>query len=286
MSWVRYLPLALLPAVPLAQLRVDAALGSFRAQEEVLYLWSGEHVKRLCPGFEGLMADVYWLRTVQYFGGQRAFSQSKDFSLLEPLIDITVSLDKRFEIAYRYGAIFLSEPKPLGAGRPEAGVALLRRAAEAMPGSWRLRQELGFFTYMFLRDHKAAAEVLLEAAEIPGSPYWIKSMAGNILAKGGERSLARRIWQEMYDRGEAGIMRDIAHLNLQRLDAKDLAEEIERRVALFLGDTGRLPGSLTELREAGLLAFVPRDPVGVEFSYDPQTGKVTIGRTSQLWAVE
>jgi len=123
LSWARYLPLMLLPAVPLAQMRVDRALGSLRSQEEVLYLWSGDHVKRLCLGFEGVMADIYWLRTVQYFGGQRAFSRSKDFSLLEPLIDITVSLDPRFEIAYRYGAIFLSEPKPLGAGRPEGGCA-------------------------------------------------------------------------------------------------------------------------------------------------------------------
>jgi hypothetical protein len=276
----------LLPAVPLAQMRVDRALGSSRSQEEVLYLWSGDHVKRLCLGFEGVMADVYWLRTVQYFGGQRAFSLSEDFSLLEPLIDITVSLDPRFEIAYRYGAIFLSEPRPLGAGRPEAGVALLRRATEALPGSWRLRQELGFFTYMFLADHEAAAEVLLEAAEIPGSPYWLKTMAGSILGKGGKRQIARRIWQELYDRAEAGVMKEIAHLNLQRLDAKDLAEALEQQVALFLGNTGRLPGSLTELRTAGLLAFVPQDPTGVELSYDPETGRVAVSRDSTLWVLE
>ncbi len=62
------------PAVPWSQARIDERLGSFRAQEEVLYLWSGEHVRRLFPGFEGLAADIYWLRTVQYFGGERVFS--------------------------------------------------------------------------------------------------------------------------------------------------------------------------------------------------------------------
>ncbi len=286
MSLARYLLLALLPAVPWTQMRVDSALGSFRSQEEVLYLWSGDHVKRLWPGFEGVMADIYWLRTVQYFGGQRAFFESKDFSLLEPLIDITVTLDPRLEIAYRYGAIFLSEPKPLGAGRPEAGVALLLRGSEAIPGSWRLRQEAGYYTYMFLHDHVRAAEVLLEAAEIPGAPYWVEAMAGNILARGGERQIARLIWQEMYDRALVGIMRQIAHLNLQRLDARDVADTIEQAIALFQARAGRYPDSLAELQAVNLLISVPPDPAGTDFSYDPETGKVTVSRQSPLRSVE
>jgi hypothetical protein len=110
------------PLVPLSQAGIDRLAGAQRAQEEVLYLWSGEHVKRLVPGFESLAADIYWLRTVQYFGGHRRFVSDKRFELLRPLIDITTALDERLEIAYRYGAIFLSEPRPLGAGRPKEGV--------------------------------------------------------------------------------------------------------------------------------------------------------------------
>ena len=98
------LPLVLLlPAVPWTQARIDREIGTFRAQEEVLYLWSGEHVKRLFPGFETLAADVYWLRTVQYFGGERLFTREKRFELLQPLVDIATTLDPRLEIAYRYG---------------------------------------------------------------------------------------------------------------------------------------------------------------------------------------
>ncbi|HET8646727.1 MAG TPA: hypothetical protein VFO85_14630, partial [Vicinamibacteria bacterium] len=42
--------------------------------KDVLYLWSGRHVKRMFPGFEHLAADIYWIRTVQYFGGKHAFT--------------------------------------------------------------------------------------------------------------------------------------------------------------------------------------------------------------------
>ena len=139
MRWLAFFPLALLPLLPAVQGRIDQRLGEFRAQEEVLYVWSGEKLRRLASGFEDFLADIYWLRTVQYFGGQRRFSHEKRFELLEPLTDVTTALDPRLEIAYRYGAIFLSEAWPIGAGRPQAGVALLQRGAEANPGAWRLR---------------------------------------------------------------------------------------------------------------------------------------------------
>src|SRR5688572_22397892 len=88
-------------AVPWTQARIDERFGKHRAQQEVLYLWSGEQIKRMVPGFENLLADIYWLRTVQYFGGQRVYATDKRFDLLLPLVNITTTLDPRMEIAYR-----------------------------------------------------------------------------------------------------------------------------------------------------------------------------------------
>ena len=48
------------------------------------------------------------------------------------------------------------------------------------------------------------------AAKIAGAPYWLESMAGTFLVKGGERETARRIWRDMYARAEPGIMKDNA----------------------------------------------------------------------------
>lgn len=275
--------LLLAAAVPLLQMRVDASLGEFRAQEEVLYLWKGEQVKRLFPGFEGLMADVYWLRTVQYFGGQRAFAKEKRFDLLEPLIDITVTLDPMFEIAYRYGAVFLSEPPPIGAGRPEAGVALLVRGCHALPRAWFLHQLRGFFTYFFLRDAEKAAAALLEASKIPGAPFWMKTTAADFLAKGGEREKSRRLWQEMYRQFEEGPLRDNALAQMQRLDALDQADALNRSIEAFASRMGRRPLSLADLARTGLLPFLLVDPTGVPFEYDPAEGKAKISKRSTLW---
>jgi hypothetical protein len=275
--------LALLPVVPWTQARIDRRVGEFRAQEEVLYLWSGTQVKRLFPGFEDLAADVYWLRTVQYFGGQRLFAAHRRFELLRPLIGITTTLDPRLEIAYRYGAIFLSEPPPAGAGRPREGVLVLERGVQNNPGSWRLRQDLGFFHYIYLHDPERAAAILNEAADLPEAAFWLRMMAADLLAKGGERANSRRMWQQMYEQAEPGIIKDNAALRLRILDSRDLADRLTEIVVEFERRTGRRPTRLAELLSAGLWRGPLVDASGTPFGYDPGKGRVFIEPASPMW---
>jgi hypothetical protein len=283
MRLARFAWLLLLPVVPWAQVRIDDSLGGFRAQEEVLYLWSGEQVRRMVPGFENVMADLYWLRTVQYFGGQRVFAKEKRFELLQPLVDITTTLDPKFEIAYRYGASFLAEPNPIGAGKPEEAVALLERGVANLPRTWLLRQNLGFYTYFFLRDPRRAADSLLAARELPGAPVWLETMAADFLGKGGDRQTARQMWSRMYENQEEGPLKWNAKSQLQRLDALDAIDVLNRRLGEFKTRHGRWPASFHELKQAGLLPFQPVDPTGVPFHYDPVNGKVEIPQASTLW---
>ena len=67
MSWARWLPLVLLPVVPLAQRAVDTRRDAAEPDHQRLYLRSGDRLRKLVPGYENVLADVYWLRTVQYF---------------------------------------------------------------------------------------------------------------------------------------------------------------------------------------------------------------------------
>jgi hypothetical protein len=269
--------------VPLSQRRIDQRAGIFRAQEEVLYLWSGEKVKRLVPGFESIAADVYWLRTVQYFGGQRLFARDKRFELLRPLIDITTTLDPRFEMAYRYGAIFLSEQPPLGAGRPREGIEVLERGAQALPGSWRLRQDLGFFQFLFMGDATAAAKVLVEASQIPGAAYWLRTLAADLLAKGGDRESSRRMWRQMFEQSEEGVIRENARVWLMILDSLDVRDALAAAVADFERRYGRRPAQLEELVTSGGWKGPLVDSSGVRLGYDPETGRVFIPETSPMW---
>src|ERR1700749_4172885 len=60
--------------------------------EEVLYISSPKALKTMSLGYSGLLADIYWTRAVQYFGGKH-HDGSHNYDLLAPLLEITTTLD-------------------------------------------------------------------------------------------------------------------------------------------------------------------------------------------------
>src|SRR6266481_5569476 len=92
-----------------------AALYPSSPMEDVLFISSPEFVKRASLGYSGLLADIYWMRVVQYFGRQHK-RDSMEYKALAPLLDITTTLDPNLVVAYEWGSTFLDQPPPSGAG--------------------------------------------------------------------------------------------------------------------------------------------------------------------------
>src|SRR5512147_2888440 len=67
--------------------------------KDVLYISSPRALKRMSLGFDGLLADIYWTRAVQYFGGKHR-QENAQYELLAPLLDITTTLDPHLIVAY------------------------------------------------------------------------------------------------------------------------------------------------------------------------------------------
>ena len=104
---------------------LSAPIGS----DNLLYVESPSAMKRLALGYDALLADVYWIRAVQYFGGQRLAERARHkHDLVYPLLDITTTLDPYFNIAYRFGSVFVAEGAP-NPGRPDLAVKLLEKGA-------------------------------------------------------------------------------------------------------------------------------------------------------------
>lgn len=177
-------------------------------------------------------------------------------------------------------------PPPTGAGRARAGIAVLERGARALPDSWRLRQDLGFFYFLFLRDAEKASEVLIEASRIPGAAFWLKAMAADLLAKGGDRQKSRRMWRQMYDQAEEGILKTNALVRLQVLDALDQSDRLTAAAREFERRTGRWPATLGELQASGLTHDPIMDSTGVPFVLDPQKERVSVSPRSTLWRAD
>src|SRR5258708_34862956 len=105
--------------------RMEAAYPS-SSMEDVLFISSPKFVKRARLGYEGLLADIYWMRVVQYFGGKHSHD-AMEYKALAPLLDITTTLDPKLTVAYQFGSTFLEQPPPSGAGDTNAAIALIRK---------------------------------------------------------------------------------------------------------------------------------------------------------------
>jgi hypothetical protein len=187
---------------------------------EVLYISSGRLLRRLSLGFNGLLADIYWTRAVQYYGRQR-LSGHPDFRLLGPLLGVTTALDPRLLVAYRFGAVFLAGRPPGGAGKPEEAMQLLRRGIVANPAYWRLWEDLGFIEYWDLHDYAAAARIFSTGSERPGAELWMKTLAASVAAKGGEIRTSELLWIQIYRTAGNEVIRRSALAHLAALEAHE-----------------------------------------------------------------
>ena len=242
-----------------------------RASEtaDVLYWGSGESLRHLSLGYEGLLADIYWTRVVQYYGRQR-LNTSGRFDLLGPLLQIATTLDPQLIVAYRFGAVFLAERPPSGAGQPLQALDLLRRGIVANPDYWRLWQDLGFVYYWDLQDYAGASRAFRIGSERPGAQVWLKTLAAAAAAKGGERETSWLLWSEIYRHADNEQIRKSAQDHLAALAAQ---EDLGRLNSLLLRHRelfGQPAGALSELVAAGLLSRVPVDPSGVSYIVNSQ----------------
>lgn len=241
--------------------------------QEVLYLPSANTVKAISLGYTGLMADVYWTRVVQYYG-RRHMAESQTYKLLPPLLDITTTLDPHLDIAYQFGAFFLSQKPPQGAGSPDAGIALVQKGIANNPTHWRLYYDLGFIYWMEKKDYKAAAETFAAGAKLPNAMPWMWTMAGSMAQGSDDLEMARTLWTEILNETKDPLIRSNAVQRLACIDSDEIVIQIQKRVELFKERSGHEPSSLQELVSAGLLRGVPRDPVGG--AYEMAQGTVVV----------
>jgi hypothetical protein len=252
---------------------------------DLLYVRSGDTMKRLVLDYDAAAADLYWIRTLQHFGRERLSppSHERTYALLYPLLDLTTTLDPYFTIAYRFGAIFLGEPFPGGPGRSDLAIALLQNGLRYQPGKWKYMQDLGFVYYWHLQDYRTAAAWFERAADAPGAPSWMRPLAAVTLAEGGHRGASRSLWQQIA-KSEEPWLRDSANQRLLQLDALDALDAIDERVSAYRRARPDAPLDWEHLVGAGYLRGVPADPTGIPYEL-ARDGEVSISRESRLWPI-
>lgn len=239
---------------PLDKARADSSL------EDVLYIPSARVLKSMSFGYSGLMADMYWLRTVQYFGSKH-HQRAKKYDLLYPLLDITITLDPHLIEAGQFGSIFLSQKPPEGAGQPDKAVEIVTRCIDANPEDWQLYYNLGFI-YYGMQDYASASRAFKSGSQIPGAHPYLKALAAATAEKGGSPETAHLIWTEIYETSTSAAVRKTAIQHLIALQIDSDIPQLEALVREYNDRMGHPPTNFSEMVAAGWLKALPTDPTG------------------------
>jgi hypothetical protein len=229
--------------------------------EEVLYVSSPRVLKKLSLGYEGLLADIYWTRAVQYFGGKHATGAAR-YDLLAPLLEITTALDHHLIVAYQYGASFLAPKPPDGAGMPQRAIELMEFGIRNNPDEWRLYYEDGFIHYMDLKDYAGAADAFARGTRVPNAHPFLKILTAKMAENSGDLETARMMWVTTYQSTKEQSIRANAMAHLRALQVDEDVTNLEALVERYREKSGRLPASFAEMTAAGMLRGIPVDPLG------------------------
>jgi len=277
--------LAAMLAVAIAlQVVRDRAFALSRVDGQFLYVSNAEVMRRAALSYDALLADVYWIRALQHYGRERQKAgRERHYDLLYPLLDMATTLDPRFVGGYRFGAIFLAEPQPGGAGRPDQAIALLEKGVAFNPHKWDYYHDIGFIYYWNLHNYQKAADWFARGGNLPGAPFWLKSYAAVMLTRGGDRQASRAMWTQIGQNEENDWLRKTARMRLAQLDALDQIDVLRRIVDEFAARTGVRAQSWQQLARAGAVRGIPVDPSGVPYTLAPNTGSIGVATNSDLW---
>jgi tetratricopeptide (TPR) repeat protein len=235
---------------------------------EVIYVSSPKLLKRLSLGYNGLLADVYWTRVVQYYGGKHHTGGGR-YELLWPLLHITSELDPKLIPVYEFGGTFLAAEPPNGAGDPQHAIELVEYGIRNNPNDWHLYYDLGYL-YYDRQDYTGAAKAFEQGSHVPNAHPFLKVLAAQMAQHGGDVQTAGMLWTAIYETTRDKYIRENAEWHLRAVKADLDCEALEKLVQAYRQRTGTLPASFAELTRVGIMRGVPVDPMGNEYQMDDQ----------------
>ena len=260
------------------------------AADESLYL-SPTTARKLSLGFNGLAADWYWMRSLQYVGGKILNHSGAialddlsqlNLKLLAPMLDNATTLDPQFMDPYEYAAVVLP------AVDVQEAIRLTRKGIEANPNAWRLYHQLGYI-YWQQQDYATAAEVYGRGAQLPDAPDWMQAMKARMAAEGGSRATAREIYTHMYEQSADKSVKDMAQRRLMQLDSWDERDALRKVLSAQQSRTGRCPSNwrdvelmLRALRAPLDASGAPLDPSGAPYVLQSAKCDVELGPNSEI----
>lgn len=222
---------------------------------DVGVLPDGPTLRVLSLGFERLVADLFWLRTVYYLGDPA--SESAGYPAAPRLAELVTDIDPYFTSVYALMSGVLSVLRQA----PEESYRLLEKGLRYNDHYWKLHFLQGFTLFFDMREYRRAAEHMTAAYE-RGGPRYLALLATRLYAAGGAPETGMAFIEARLQQEPTPEIREVLEARYRSLwIERDLAR-IDSAIAAFRHEQGREPASYAELVDAGYLFPEPLDPAG------------------------
>ena len=217
---------------------------------QVLMAGGDRYLAANLAGFRVLVADTGRMRSEDYAVQAKL---QRDIAWFNPV----------HEDNYYIGAAIL----PWN-GELDAAQYVLRRASDARTFDWYPLFHYGFLFYHFRKDPATGAQWLLKGVPRVSNQQdaWaLQNVAAAWIEKGYQTVNAATMVDAMAADSPPGAFRNYLQVRARRL--RDLAA-LQDAATLFQARQGRSVKKLEELVSAGLIAELPKDPLGFGFGLD------------------
>lgn len=222
------------------------------------YVIPSRYSRILALGNQGLLSDFLFLKASTFFGGRAGNDKTLsrvDWQYFIDSLEAVTDLDPYFVDPY-----FLAEGLlAWDAGLPEEANKLLEKGTKYRTSDWRLPFFIGFNHFYFLGNYGKAADYIMTASRLPGSPDYFPTLAARLAYYGGKSKTALLFLRQMLEESSNPVLKSRME---KRLLALERAVAIEETLDRFKVKEGRMPASLDELVSRGYVEMLPEDPYG------------------------
>lgn len=256
---------------------LQQAADSMEAASSATLKWeppNSQTIKLASFGFEQLVSDYYWVKSLLYVMEQFD-REERDYSPLAKVYEIITDLDSRFGLGYHYGSVYVTWL----AKEPEKSIALLEKGLRLNDKDWRFRWLLNYdigSTYSVRLGQREKATSYYKAAALDPNcpPGWTKHIQKVLSASAVEpHREAFELWKRRLETAQGPIMKQIAEQEIMRAQSNLYLDELGDAAAEFEEKSGKKPRELEELIKSGIVEEIPNDPLGGMYSVNAE-GKV------------
>ncbi|MCK4234813.1 hypothetical protein KAX75_10310 [candidate division WOR-3 bacterium] len=240
---------------------IDREKGRYILLKELLYFPSGKFIEEVSIGYNVLAADLIWLRAIQYFGEHRLTDLK--FLHLYHILNVLTTLDKKFIHAYTFGGLLLEH----SAKESTNADLLLHKGEFNNPQSWEIPFIRGFIYYIFRGEKKMAVMFFLRASIKPSAPDMCKRFAGFTYQKMGDKYMALKLWQDIYENSNNPIEKETAIRYMKEMIMLIQLDALNSSFKKYTKEMGIQPASIQDMVNNGFLDKKPESSWEGEYFY-------------------